>query len=84
MRQNMAQITAATVGDLRALIPDFERSLRAANKSPKTVVIYREAANRLVEFLLAAGMPTNSADIHREHIEAPRVESLASWRRILA
>ena len=29
--------TPATVGDLAELIPDFLRSLRAANKSPRTV-----------------------------------------------
>jgi site-specific recombinase XerD len=76
----MTQITAASVSDLRALIPDFERSLRAANKSPKTIQIYREAANRLVEFLLATGMPTNAPDIGREHVEAYLEEHLATHK----
>ncbi len=30
----------ASVGDLATLVPSFERSLRAANKSPKTVKGY--------------------------------------------
>ncbi len=30
------------------LIQDFERSLRAANKSPKTVKIYEEAARSMI------------------------------------
>lgn len=31
----MVQIATSSVGDLSVLIPSFERSLRAANKSPK-------------------------------------------------
>ena len=66
----MTSITTVSVSDLRALTPDWERSLRAANKAPKTILIYREAANRLVEFLLAHGMPTIAPNVHREHVEA--------------
>jgi site-specific recombinase XerD len=76
----MTQITAASVSDLRALIPDFERSLRAANKAPKTIVIYRDAANSLVAFLLAQGMPINALDIRREHIESYLEYHLASHK----
>jgi hypothetical protein len=43
-RQLLDRITPASVGDLAALIPSFERSLRATNKSPKTVQVYGEAA----------------------------------------
>jgi site-specific recombinase XerD len=86
--------TAPSVDDLRILRPDFERSLRAANKSPKTVKIYGEAVASLGGFLLAAGMPTVVAKIRREHVEAyiehelarcaaatvnQRYRSLASW-----
>jgi site-specific recombinase XerD len=63
-------VTAASVGDLATLIPSFERSLRAANKSPKTVQVYSEAANQLLAFLRQSGMPTAVAGIRREHVES--------------
>jgi site-specific recombinase XerD len=63
-------ITGASVGDLATLIPSFERSLRAANKSPKTVQVYGEAANQLLAFLRASGMPTGVEGIQREHVES--------------
>ena len=53
----MALLTASSVGDLRALVPDFERSLRAANKSAKTVEVYGDAARGLIRFLFERGMP---------------------------
>ena len=64
------RITTASVGDLAALIPSFERSLRAANKSPKTIQVYGEAAAQLLDFLSQAGMPTQVAHIGREHVES--------------
>lgn len=78
----MALVTApsVSVGDLRALIPDFERSLRAANKAPKTVLIYREAAKGLVEFLIANGMPTEAVHLHREHVESYLEDQVAKWK----
>ncbi len=66
----MDTITASTVGDLSSLIPSFQRSLRAANKSPKTVATYSEAAEQLLAFLRASGMPTVATKISREHVEA--------------
>jgi site-specific recombinase XerD len=64
------RITAESVGDLATLIPSFERSLRASNKSPKTIATYGEAANQLLAFLRESGMPTQVAKIGREHVEA--------------
>lgn len=72
--------TALSVGDLRLLIPDFERSLRAANKSPKTVRIYGEAARGLLEFLLDNGMPTDAVKIRREHVESYIEDQVQRWR----
>ena len=66
----MDGITAASVGDLATLIPSFERSLRAANKSPKTVQVYSEAANQLPAFLRETGMPTAVEQIRREGVES--------------
>lgn len=66
----MDTITTQSVGDLSALIPSFERSLRAANKSPKTIATYGEAASQLLAFLRVSGMPTEAAKIGREHVES--------------
>ncbi|MHB1929415.1 MAG: tyrosine-type recombinase/integrase [Acidimicrobiales bacterium] len=72
--------TSPSVGDLRTLIPDFARSLRAANKSPKTVKIYTEAANGMVNFFLAQGMPTEADHVRREHVEAYIEDQVQRWR----
>src|SRR5262245_19816242 len=66
----MTAVTAASVGDLATLIPPFERSLRAANKAPRTIGTYGAAARQLVDFLVGAGMPTEAAKLTREHVEA--------------
>jgi site-specific recombinase XerD len=66
----MNPVTAQSVGDLSTLIPSFERSLRAGNKSAKTVQVYGEAARQLLAFLREAGMPTDVSHICREHVEA--------------
>ncbi len=70
----------ASVGDLWALVSDFERSLRAANKSPKTVKIYGEAARGLASFLATNGMPTDADKIRREHVETYIEDQIAKWR----
>jgi len=66
----MTTRTAASVGQLESLIPSFERSLRATNKSPKTIETYGEACRQLAAFLADRGMPTAAASIKREHVEA--------------
>jgi site-specific recombinase XerD len=66
----MNAVTAQSVGDLATLIPSFERSLRATNKSPKTIATYGEAATQLLAFLRESGMPTEVVKIGREHVEA--------------
>jgi len=71
--------TGPSVGDLASLIPSFERSLRAENKSPKTVQVYGEAARQLLAFLRDAEMPTEAAHITREHVET-FIEGLVATR----
>lgn len=44
-------------GDLRGLAPSFRRSLKAGNKSERTIKIYVTAADRLVGFLEESGGP---------------------------
>ncbi|MDQ0382433.1 tyrosine-type recombinase/integrase [Amycolatopsis thermophila] len=55
--------------DLRELLPDWQRHLRAANKAPNTISSYLRVAEEFVAFLLERGMPTGAASITREHIE---------------
>jgi site-specific recombinase XerC len=62
-------VTAATV-DIPALLPSWQRSLRASRRSPRTVQSYTESAEQLADFLVRKGMPTAVSSIRREHVEA--------------
>src|SRR4051794_36612633 len=63
-------VVRADPGALEGLIPAWRLSLRAANKSPKTIRTYMDAAQQLQDFLAGAGMPTDAASVRREHVEA--------------
>jgi site-specific recombinase XerD len=56
--------------DVPALLPSWQRSLRAARRSPRTVQSYTEAAEQLEDFLVRRGMPTAVDSIAREHVES--------------
>lgn len=60
----------APVVDIPALLPSWQRSLRAARRSPRTIQSYTEAAEQFGDFLVRLGMPTEVAHIRRDHIEA--------------
>ena len=55
--------------DLRELLADWRRHLRAANKAPSTISSHLRVAGEFVGFLADQGMPTVARDITREHIE---------------
>lgn len=57
-------------GDLPTLITSFERHLRAANKSPRTIEKYVFTARVFLRFLAAEGLPTTAAALRRRDIEA--------------
>lgn len=59
----------AALDDLRELLPDWQRHLRAANKAPSTIASYLRVAEQFLGFLVEQGMPTAAASIAREHIE---------------
>lgn len=65
-----ADVVTASLSDIRTLLPSWARSLRAENKSPKTIISYTSGAEQLTAFLLASGMPTDVTAIRREHVEA--------------
>jgi site-specific recombinase XerD len=73
-------IRTAPAIDIPALLPSFQRSLRAANRSPRTVQSYTEAAEQLADFLVRAGMPQAVGSIRREHVEAFIVDLQARFR----
>ena len=62
---------------LAAAADDFGRSQRAANRSPKTIKLYRGAIDGLARFLTAQGMPADVETVRREHLEAWMVDRLA-------
>jgi len=72
--------SVAVSGDYPILARSFNRSLLAQNKSPRTIQSYGEAVRLFGEFLAAQGMPTNVADIHREHVESFLADVLAHWK----
>ena len=55
---------------LEDLLPSWARSLKARNRSPRTVQSYLESAEQLISYLRRTGMPTAVTDLTREHIEA--------------
>jgi site-specific recombinase XerD len=80
MAQMVKVTTKAEIADLEGLIRSFERSLRAENKSPKTITGYGESARQFVAFLRRQGMPSTAAEIGREHVEAFMEELLGLWK----
>jgi site-specific recombinase XerD len=52
------------------LLDSWARSLRARNRSPRTIESYLQSANQLVAYLHRAGMPTVATRITREHVES--------------
>jgi hypothetical protein len=56
------------------------RSLRAENKSPRTVETYGDACRGLAEYLGTQGMPSTIDAISREHVEAFIEDQLRRWK----
>ena len=71
------QVTGISVQDLSA---SFLRSLRAENKSPRTVETYGDAVRAFARFLEDRGMPTTVDAVAREHVEAWIQDLLARWK----
>jgi site-specific recombinase XerD len=70
IRSVQTATTGLSVSGLTTLLPSWQRHLRAANLSPRTIQSYVEAAKQLIAFLERVGMPTEPGRIGREHIEA--------------
>ena len=69
---NKASVEVPDIGELGLddLLDSWTRALKARNRSPRTINIYRESAQQLIDYLRQAAMPTAATKITREHIEA--------------
>lgn len=76
----MASSSGVPGGSLRELLPSWNRHLRAANYSPKTIASYVTSAVRLVEFLERSSMPSGGPDIKAEHIESFIADQLQHYK----
>jgi hypothetical protein len=75
------RVQFGTPGSLVRLERSWMLSLQARRLSGKTQRIYAESMKQFVEFLTAAGMPTEAAAVAREHVEAFVVDQLARQPR---
>lgn len=75
--ESVSQVTATSLDEL---VASFMRSLRAENKSARTVETYGEACRGLSRFLAERGMPTAVGAITREHVEAFIDYLLGHWK----
>jgi site-specific recombinase XerD len=55
---------------LAQLLPSWELSLQAANKSPKTIVSYTGSVRQLVNYLDDHGLPADSEGVEAKHVRA--------------
>src|SRR5262245_19303228 len=65
-----------TIGELT---DEFRDSLRARNRSPKTIKSYTDTARLFAAFLAERGMPTDVEHVAREHVEAFIADQLERW-----
>ena len=72
--------TAAGGMDLRAANASFRRTLRAGNKSERTIEAYTDAVRFFADFLAANGHPLTVTAITKGHIELFIADQLARWK----
>lgn len=66
--------------ELGAVIPLWESTLRARNRSPRTIRSYGDTARLLVDFLRVNDLPTSASAISREHMELFIADQLKRWK----
>ena len=74
----MAQASGA--GNLSALNGSFRRTLRAEDKSERTVKSYTEAVRLFADFLAGRGHPLTVEAITRDDVRAFVADQLERWR----
>jgi site-specific recombinase XerD len=73
-------LAAAAVNDVGELRRGFVLSLRARNRSEKTIKSYVEAVDLYRDFALRNGMPTAVDKINRDHIETFIADQVTRWK----
>ncbi len=66
--------------DLQNLIPIWKGSLRAQNRSPRTIKSYGETVRLLADFLETHDLSTAVTDLKQEHLELFISDQLERWR----
>jgi hypothetical protein len=66
--------------DIGALLRGYELSLRARNRSPRTIMSYVQTVEIFRAFLVKVGMPTVVDRLTREHVEAFVADQLERWK----
>lgn len=62
-------VSVPDLDDIRTLLPDWARHLKAKNRTPDTIKSYLRCGQNLADYLTAQGMPTTVGAVTREHIE---------------
>jgi site-specific recombinase XerD len=66
----VAAAVTTSISDIRTLAVSHARTLRAQNRSERTIQSYGEALGQFAVFCEDRGMPTDIGSITREHVEA--------------
>ncbi len=67
--RKIAVLPDPSVDPWPTLWQSFERSMRADDKSPRTLEIYADGGSIFYHFLLARNLPTDPAAIQKQHVE---------------
>ena len=78
--ESKAADTELAPTDIASLLRGYELSLRARNRSPKTLTSYVQTVLIFREFLAKMGMPTRVERLTREHVEAFIADQLQRWK----
>jgi integrase/recombinase XerC len=66
-------------GHLLVLNRSFRRTLKAENKSPRTIEASTDAVRLLASYCQANGQPLLAGELQRQHIQAFIADQLACW-----
>ena len=80
MTTEISAVPRLAVNDIAELLRGFELSLRARNRSPKTIKGYTETTRLFRAFLEGKGMPTAIDAINQEHVQAFVADQLDRWK----
>ncbi|MCA1696332.1 MAG: tyrosine-type recombinase/integrase [Actinobacteria bacterium] len=75
----MATAKLTPGADLATLVPSFERSLKARNRSPRTIRAYLESVRLFLAFLADDRLPETTSAVQRKHVEAFIADQLNRW-----